>query len=146
MNTEERLFALMSLAEEYHGTLELEKNELKKIHKIHYEHANKTLEKLTNNNQLIINKIYESSRMSWLPIFFTGLICVSFILMTGFGIEYYIESRKSTIQEMNKTVQMLKMKGGEAEIGTCAGKPCVRVMVTLDRYGDSKDFLIIDPK
>jgi hypothetical protein len=146
MNTEERLFALMSLAEEYHETLEHEKNELKKIHNIHFEHANKTLEKFTSSNQLITNKIYKASRLSWLPILLTGLICISFILMTGFGIEYYIESRKNTIQEMNKTVQMLKTKGGEAEIGICGGKPCVRVMVTLDRYGDSKDFLIIDPK
>jgi hypothetical protein len=146
MNTEERLFALMTLAEEYHETLEHEKNELKKIHNIHFEHANKTLEKLTSSNQLITNKIYKASRMSWLPILFTGLICISFIGITFFGIKFYIESRKSTIQEMNKTVQMLKTKGGEAEIATCEGKPCVRVMVTLDRYGDSKDFLIIDPK
>lgn len=146
MNTEERLFALMSLAEEYHETLEHEKNEIKKMHDLHFEHAKKALEKLTSNNQLITNKIYQSSRMSWLPIFITGLICMFFIGITGFGIEYYIESRKSTIQEMNETVRMLQIKGGEAEIGTCEGKPCVRVMVSLGRYGNSKDFLIIDPK
>lgn len=146
MNTEERLFALMSLAEEYHKTLEHEKNELKKIHKIHFEHADNTLDKLTRSNQIITDKIHRSSRLSGLPILFTGLICLAFIGITVFGMKFYIESKKSTIQEMNQTVQMLKIKGGEAEISSCEGKPCVRVMVSLNRYGKSKDFLIIDPK
>jgi len=60
-------------------------------------------------------------------------------------VAFWIAPSYSTIREMQSTVQQLEQSGGQAEVGSCEGKVCVRVMRN-QCYGEQGDWCVIDPK
>jgi uncharacterized phage infection (PIP) family protein YhgE len=76
-----------------------------------------------------------------------GLITLGIVggLVALILVSFWIAPSYSTIQEMQSTVQQLKQSGGQAEVGSCEGKVCVRVMRN-QCYGEQGDWCVLDPK
>ena len=146
MNTEQKIFSLMAVAQDQQKLtaefIELQKQELEDLRKEREEtalaHA-RTLKKIES-------KWYSRSYFCWFVM--STVVCFLVGLIIALGSLVYVRHITDGLAESQAAYD--KMKGYNAELSTCEYKkksyPCIRVMASWKGYGDERDFFIIDPK
>jgi hypothetical protein len=154
MNTDEKLFALMGLADEQAKVNQDLLHEfvrvLKQSNDADRADIKKERERIIHTYNGIASNIKDLKSRRWSWIASTFLSCF-FIVLVSFGCTYfYMSMLKNDITSMRETISNLKSEGGEAEVYSCEWKgvdyPCVRVMTSWRPRGSDKDIFIIDPK
>ena len=154
MNTDEKLFALMGLADEQsqinQALLKEFAHVLKLANDADREELKKERERIIKTYISMSSSIEKlhSSRFYWIT---TTFFACSFLALIFVGGSYqYVGMLKNDITVMRETISSLKSEGGEAEVYSCEWKnvdyPCVRVMTSWKGRGSDKDIFIIDPK
>ena len=158
MNQENKIYALMACAEEHQKLIDDSIREFKKANQAELCRLSAEQNKLHSEHRKVMNDLYELAKntsntnfkklgLMWFYQTFLVSLCV--VIIFAGGVLFFIDHQSDTIVEMNRTIQKLSQKGGEAEILSCPrdGKsyPCVRVMKSWGSY-DGGDVFIIDPK
>jgi hypothetical protein len=146
MNTEEKIFSLMAAAEEQQKLttrlIELQRKEAAE----HLGALNRECVKISHAYEK--HAEYCSSQLKreadyWF-IAKTAIGCFLMILIMLVGAGFYARSLSSEIVESRAALK--ELEGYSADLSTCSGKPCIRVMKSLGGYGENGDIYIIDPK
>ncbi|MCL1127968.1 hypothetical protein [Shewanella surugensis] len=153
MNTERKIYSLMTVAEDQQ-TLSEEFIKLQQQEMIQLKQERKSL---VSAHRDVLQDIQNQlgSRLHWSWIGITFLVCFfisALFVIFGYGYSQLLikdinkYQRQSDIAEAN--YEALKAKN--ADLMTCKhnGKsyPCVRVMTSYGSYGDNRDIYILDPK
>ncbi|MCE7575809.1 hypothetical protein [Aliivibrio fischeri] len=154
MNTDEKLFALMGLADEQAKVNQALLHEfarvLKQNNDVDREEIKKEREHIIHTYNSMVSSIKELQTRRWTWIVSTFLACFFIVLVFLGGTHFYMGMLKNDITSMRETISHLKSDAGEAEVLSCTRKgvnyPCVRVMTSWGAYGESGDLFIIDPK
>lgn len=146
MNTEEKIFALMAAAEEQQKLttrlIELQRKEAKEhIEALKKERAEMN-ERYKQEMHYCASKVGKEADYWFMAK--TAIACISIGLIVLIGMWFYGEHLTKKVIEADAAYSQLEKYN--ADISTCSGEPCVRVMVSKGAYGNSRDYFILDPK
>lgn len=146
MTTDEKLYALMAVAEDQQKMatqlIQLQRQEFKEqmaALKNEREQINASYEK---KMRFCVSKL-ERDANYWFVIK-TTLICMSVVLIMVAGMWFYSKHLGNEILELE--AQKSQMEKYNAVFGTCENQPCIRVKPSEGAFGDSENFYVIDPK
>jgi cell division protein FtsL len=154
MNTEEKLFSLMGLADEQSKVNQALLQEFARTLKLSNDadraELKKEREQIIQTYRRMVSRIEALQSMRWKWIVTTFFACFCLVAVSLGGVYFYTEMLSDDITRMRLTISQLKSEAGEAEVYTCKRDnidyPCVRVMKSWGGYGTVGDLFIIDPK
>lgn len=154
MNTDEKLFALMGLADEQAKVNQALLHEfarvLKQSNDVDRSEIKKERERIIHTYDRISSSVEVLQAKRWTWIVNTFLACFLIVSISFVFTYFHMSMLQNDIASMRETISLLKSEGGEAEVFSCPRNgvkyPCVRVMTSWGGYGNNRDLLIIDPK
>lgn len=128
--------------------LEGHKNALGKLLEEKIGHSTKEIEKAALNAKLTTEHLEKITRLDW---GFLSKIGYGFLFLIVGGLLVIGVQKKSIpslaeIDQRKQTLSKLTAQGALAQVSSCGGQVCVRVIRNQCGFGPSQDYCVIDPK
>ncbi len=150
MKTEDEIFALMAIAKEQQRSIDtaivkmttMAEEITEENQKLFNQNMGRQVkahnDMMTNVNSILAKRVWTSHMIYTL----IGCVCVCAAVLAGsWGYEQYLMKEAVNLAQ---SVKILKRDGGEADVGRCDGRACVRVNTKYGAYGgDGKTYYVI---